>query len=75
MEADIGDARALGLLMDCPITRDNPAVCPFEELRRLPIAERLQWYRALTVSERHNLVEICSVCPDAERRVRISAGR
>lgn len=71
----LSDARTLGLLIDCPVTRDNPEVCPFEDLRRLPMAERLKWFRGLSAADRHGLGDICAMCPDPVRRGRIEAGR
>ena len=39
------------LALACPVRPDNPPDCPLNGIRRLPVAERLDWARSLTPEE------------------------
>ena len=67
--------RVVGLSIACPFSQDNPQRCQLCEVRTLPMAERIDWVRGLSVEELHGISIGHESCLKALERLADKADR
>lgn len=60
------------LLESCPVEGGNPEDCPLCEMRKLPAADRLRWFNALSEADLKYLAAYHHVCMDLKLAGRLS---
>ena len=54
--------RAAGLIVACPVSQDNPAICPLRAVRHLSLRERYRWLDSLEPLQLRRLLEQHAEC-------------
>lgn len=50
-------AQLVALTMACPVEQNNPADCPLNTIRQLPLKERFEWAKSRTPEEAKSIFE------------------
>ena len=64
MNADTGKIRSAIniLLLECPVTGNNPDFCPYCEIREKSLKERFEWLKSLEDDDLYNLFKYHNIC-------------
>jgi hypothetical protein len=72
-EDPVAHAGFIGLLVECPLNRGNPAGCQLFEKRQLPLTQRYAWSKSLTMEEAFVALDRCAEC--MARQVKLNEAR
>lgn len=61
-------AEFVGLLVECPMHGGNPGHCQLNHVRTLPMCDRYEWAKGLTIQEAVHIRRQCRSCMCSQKR-------